>query len=81
MLRAVVDLGNTFQDVQVTVAGNPGDIEALRDSTVDKLVEALQRRFDDKNTDVLQACHIVQLNTWPDKDDDAAAGIHVYYVL
>ena len=82
MVRQVQNVNlEVFQDVQLSKDGSPVNLEATRDQAVDKLVTALESRFTDRveTEEVLQACHLSQLHTWPNKDDPEGKFDVIYY--
>ena len=61
---------SVFEEVSL-IGADPGDIPAVKEQAVGKLVAALESRFTDRveSDEVIQSCLIIALDKWPSQDD------------
>ena len=57
--------------INVTTAAKPA-FHSARVSTIDKLSDCLQRRFDDAQTNILEATQMANFTLWPETNVEGA---------
>lgn len=72
-LKKVID-EDTFNGE--SLHGNKKEFEHASETTVRKLVDALEGRFDDMSQGVLSATRIADLKTWPSSFDEGTLNIY-----
>ncbi|KAI0222661.1 hypothetical protein LSAT2_026077 [Lamellibrachia satsuma] len=68
--------GTTLHDHDLTTAAKPA-FHSARVSTIDKLSDCLQRRFDDAQTNILEATQMANFTLWPETNVEGFGDEHV----